>query len=99
MIHLTFSQKRFIKETIEVLSIFYPEIESLIKEKLAAIKKLDKNRFRKGEIFFSFIFSLRYPILSRKLAILKNYKIPQDLEFDEDNFPFREEIKNIINQL
>ncbi|MEO0120732.1 MAG: hypothetical protein ABIK40_05665 [candidate division WOR-3 bacterium] len=98
-LHLTFSQKRFIKETIEILSIFYPEIESLIKERLAEIKKLDKNRFQKGEIFFSFIFSLRYPVLSKKLAILKNYKIPWDLEFDEDEFPFKEEIKKIINQL
>lgn len=98
-IHLTFSQKRFIKETIEILSIFYPEVKNLIKEKLKGIKKLNKDKFQKGEIFFSYIFSLRYPILNKKLEILKNYKIPWDLEFDEDNFPFKQEIKNIINQL
>lgn len=98
-IHLTFSQKRFVKETIEILSIFCPEVDNLVKEKLAEIKELNKDKFQKGEIFFSYIFSLRYPILSKKLEILKNYKIPWDLEFDEDNSPFKEEIKDIINQL
>lgn len=98
-IHLTFSQKKFIKETIEILSIFYPKVNNLIKEKLTEIKKLKKDKFQKGKIFFSYIFSLRYPILSKKLEILKNYKIPWDLEFDEDNFPFKQEIKKIINQL
>lgn len=97
--HLTFSQKRFIKETIELLAIFYPEIENLIESKLVEIKKLDKNQYEKGKIFFSYIFSLRYPILSKKLQILRNYKIPWNLEFDEEDFPFKEEIREIINQL
>lgn len=98
-IHLTFSQKRFIKETIEILSIFSSNIHILIKEKLAEIKKLNKDKFYKGALFFSYIFSLRYPVLSKKLGILKNYKIPPNLEFDEDGFPFKDEIKKIINQL
>ncbi len=98
-LHLTFSQKRFIKETIEILKIFYPEIENLIESKLTEIKKLDNNRYEKGKIFFTYIFSLRYPILSKKLPILKNYKIPFNLEFDEEEFPFKDEIRDIINQL
>ncbi|MCS7249637.1 MAG: hypothetical protein N2323_07155 [candidate division WOR-3 bacterium] len=99
MIYLTFSQRKFIKETIEILSIFCPEVKTLIKEKIKEIKKLDKNKFQKGEIFFSYIFSLRYPVLNKKLAALKNYKVPWNLEFDEDNYSFKDEIKNIINQL
>lgn len=97
-IYLTFSQKRFIEETIETLSIFSPEVKNLIAEKLSEIRKLPKDKFYKGKIFFSFIFSLRYPILSKKLEILKNYKIPWHLEFDEDDLGLNVEIKRIINQ-
>lgn len=98
-IYLTFSERKFIKETIEILSIFEPGIDNLIKEKLAEIKKLNKDKFRRGKIFFSFIFSLRYPILSKKLEALRSYKVPWNLEFDEGDFFLEEEAKKIINQL
>jgi|YelNatPaOPRAMG01_1025707.scaffolds.fasta_scaffold08634_5 hypothetical protein len=97
--HLTFSEKVFVKETILLLSLFSDEVEDLIKKKILAVRNLDKDRVYKGREFFAYILNLRYPVLSRKWKLLKKYRLPQDLEFDEEEYPFKEELRAIINKI
>ncbi len=106
-LHLTLSQKNFIKETYEILSIFYPDIVKIIKQKFHEIKTKQKNKYLAGEEFFEFIQNLRYPISFQKIKKIK--KIPElkkyiniiTLELDEDKFPeeLRNNLKEILNQL
>uniref|UniRef100_A0A7V3ZUY8 Uncharacterized protein n=1 Tax=candidate division WOR-3 bacterium TaxID=2052148 RepID=A0A7V3ZUY8_UNCW3 len=97
--YLTFSQKLFIKETIIILSLFDNDVENLIKKKILEIKELPKDRIYKGKEFFTYILNLRYPILSKKWGLLKKYQLPKNLEFDEEEYPFKDEIRAIINTI
>lgn len=74
-IHLTTSQKNFIKETYELLSIFKKDVYKIFKEKLNRAISSSDNKFKSGEIFFKQIYELRYPITSTKLKLLKKFKI------------------------
>lgn len=95
-LHLTFSEKKFIQESIEILEIFKPDITDEIERFLMEIKKMDKDKFTKGKIFFDYIFSLRYPVLSVKIQELKKLKgkikekgikldIPENMEIESFN--------------
>lgn len=93
-IHLTFSQKNFIKETYEILSIFKRDIYEVFKEKLKKAVSYSTNKFKNGEMFFKQIYELRYPITSKKLKQLKKFKI-HSLEVSTKELPQ----KNIINKI
>jgi len=103
-IHLTFSQKEFVKETIKILNIFCPKIEKIILEKFNKIISPPKNKDVNTRLFLDFIYSLRYPISWEKIKKLKkiNKSIPSsNLEFDEKDF-FKKDlrkIKSIMNEI
>jgi hypothetical protein len=110
-IHLTASEKNFVKETFELLSIFSDKISDIILQKFEEILNLSKNKFDAGKNFFDFIYHIRYPISYKKIEQLKKYKkrygfdFSWNLEFDEEKIceglqkETLEEIKKIINTL
>ena len=110
-IHITSSEKNFIKETFEILSIFSDKLSDLILQKFEEILNLSKNKFDAGKNFFDFIYYIRYPVSYKKILQLKKYKKKYGFEFSW-NFEFDEEklcndlpketlkeIKKIINTL
>jgi len=102
-LHLTFSQKEFVKETIKILNIFCPKIEELILKKFNKIVSSSNDKNITTKLFLDFIYSLRYPISWKKIKELKKMdkSAPLDLEFDEEVF-FKtdlQKIKSIINEI
>jgi len=102
-IHLTFSEKKFVKETTKILKIFFNKTEEVIYKKFKKIIANSNDKIKNKTEFLDFIYSLRYPISWQKIKELKkiNNKIPFNLEFDEQKF-FKhniEEIKKIINKI
>ncbi|MEN3013575.1 MAG: hypothetical protein ABDH23_03035 [Endomicrobiia bacterium] len=87
-LHLTHSQKIFIKETYEILSIFKKEVDKIFKYNFETSILSSKDRIKNGELFFRKTYQLRYPITSKKLNQLKKFKI-FDLEVN---------LKHVITQ-
>lgn len=106
-IHLTHSQKNFIKETYELLSIFSKQLELIVEKKFKESVTLESNKFKAGEKFFEYISQLRYPISFpklqklKKIKNLKNYLSNLTFEFDENLLPkkLQKELKGILNEL
>lgn len=98
-IHLTQSQKNFIKETYEILSIFDKNVDKLFLQNFNQITETAKNKFHAGNFFYKNIYKLRYPVSWQKLAKLKKFK-KYNFEFDEKSLSENlSEIDIILNQL
>ncbi|MCS7231408.1 MAG: hypothetical protein RMJ67_04650 [Elusimicrobiota bacterium] len=99
-IHLTHSQKNFIKETYEILSIFRKDINKIIKEKFKSAMLYSNNKFKNGKIFFEEIYKLRYPITYKKLTQLRKFKIfSLEIDINQTNIYSEKEISEIKNIL
>lgn len=98
-IHLTQTQKNFVKETFIILSIFADDIEQLVLQKFNEIIKTTKNKFDAGKVFYNTMCQLRYPVSYEKLIRLKKIK-KQTFEFDESSLQqFYPEIISIVNKI
>lgn len=101
-IHLTVSQKNFIKETYEILSIFKENVYEIFKKKLKETSTFSTDKVRNGEAFFEQVYELRYPITSKKLKQLKKFKI-YSLEIATSEIKSSQKdiqkIKNILTNL
>lgn len=89
-IHLTQSEKNFIKETFEILSIFSEETEKIFLQKYNEIINSKKNKFVCGKEFFVFAQKLRYPISFDKIQQIKKFFAHKKLSIS--NLEFNEEI-------
>ncbi len=68
-VHLTVTEQNFVKESIEVLSIFDQRIEEKINE---IISSLPKDKHIRSIIFLEKIFCLRYPVLYHEMKLKNN---------------------------
>jgi len=102
-IHLTFSEKEFVKETIKILKIFFHKADDIVYKKFKKIVSTSDDKIKNKKEFLEFIYTLRYPISWQKLKEIKkiNNKIPFNLEFDEQKFfeTNLDEVRNIINKI
>ncbi len=96
-IHLTFSEKEFVKETIKILKVFFHKIESVVYKKFKKITSISDDKFKNKKEFLDFIHSLRYPISWQKIKAIKkiNNKVPLHLEFDEQKFFNKDALQKI----
>lgn len=98
-IHLTVSQKRFIEQSYEILSIFLPEIGHVISRRYEEIINSEKNRYIAGKKFFDYINELRYPVTTHKIIQLKNFLKQNKIRKNVNTLEFDELTLNISNQL
>lgn len=102
-IHLTFSEKNFVKESYEVLSIFEPNIDKIFYEKFVTAVNNSNDKFTAKKVFLDYIYTLRYPVSYHKIKNLSKYKLGLTTELDETKLTLPEqEIKNIkiiLNQI
>ncbi|MCS7151469.1 MAG: hypothetical protein NZ928_03675 [Endomicrobia bacterium] len=102
-IHFTFSEKNFIKESFDILSIFLPDIGKFFYEKFVKATKNSKSKFEAKNKFIDEVLMLRYPVSYTKIKKLKKYKIGLTLEFDENKLNLAEKdvkfIKNVVNKI
>lgn len=95
-IHLTFTEKNFVKESLDILSIFEPKIDEIFYQKFIEAINVSKNEFDAGKKFLEYIYFLRYPISYPKIKNLKKYKVGLTTDFDETKLNLSEqETKNI----
>ncbi|MFN3551460.1 MAG: hypothetical protein ACK4WJ_06615, partial [Endomicrobiia bacterium] len=88
-IHLTQSEKIFIKETFEILSIFSDKIEKIFWHKYNEVINYKNNKFDAGKKFFLSIQNLRYPVSFNKIQKIKKFLTHKkvgfsNLEFNEN---------------
>ncbi len=106
-VHLTHSQKNFIKETYELLSIFNQQLYTIFEQEFKKITSIENNKFKAGEKFFEYVQQMRYPISFlklqklKKIKNLKKYISNLTFEFNEELLPeeLQKELKEILNKL
>ncbi len=106
-IHLTQSEKNFVKETFDILSIFSDEVEKIFLQKYNEAV-CSKNKFEAEKKFFNSIQQLRYPVSFNKIQKIKKFLTHKkvgfsNLEFNETelfgNHKNYSEIKGILTKL
>lgn len=73
--HLTLSEKRFVEESLKILSIRNPDIETELENFITTITKEPKDKISRGQQIINFLFKNRFPVISKKLQLLNKLKI------------------------
>jgi hypothetical protein len=73
--HLTLSEKRFVEESLKILSIRNPEIETELENFITTIIKEPKDKISRGQQIINFLFKNRFPVISKKLQLLNKLKV------------------------
>jgi len=103
-IHLTFSEKEFVKETVKILKTFFHKTEDVIYKKFNQIVSTSNDKIKNKTEFLDFLYSFRYPISWQKIKVIKkiNNKVPLHLEFDEQKFfnkDILQKVEPILNNI
>lgn len=71
--HLTKNEELFVKESLEVISIHFPSINSELESFIESISNFE-DKILAGQKVVNFVFQKRYPIIYSKLKFINKIK-------------------------